>query len=161
MSMCRVVSCVVGRGCFPMTSAFSWQNSVSLCPASFCTPRPNLSVTPGISWLPTFAFQSPTMKKTYFLGVSSRRSCRSSRTSHEIQWCLLLGRKAMTNLDIILKSRDRGCPVKAVVFPVVTYGCESWTLKTAEHRRIDAFELWCWRRLLRVPWTEGDPTSPF
>ena len=73
--------------------------------------------------------------------------------SHEIKRCLLLGRKAMTNLDIILKSRDRGCPVKAVVFPVVTYGCESWTLKTAEHRRIDAFELWCWRRLLRVPWT--------
>ena len=59
----------------------------------------------------------------------------------------------MTNLDNILKSRDRGCPVKAVVFPVVTYGCESWTLKTAEHRRIDAFELWCWRRLLGVPWT--------
>ena len=73
--------------------------------------------------------------------------------SHEIKRCLLLGRKAMTNLDSILKSRDRGCPVKAVVFPVVTYGCESWTLKTAEHRRIDAFELWCWRRLLRVPWT--------
>ena len=72
--------------------------------------------------------------------------------------CLLLGRKAMTNLDSILKSRDIILPtkvrlVKAMVFPVVMYGCESWTMKKAERRRIDAFELWCWRRLLRVPWT--------
>ena len=71
---------------------------------------------------------------------------------------LLLGRKVMTNLDSILKSRDitlltKVCLVKAMVFPVVMYGCESWTIKKAEHRRIDAFELWCWRRLLRVPWT--------
>ena len=71
---------------------------------------------------------------------------------------LLLGRKVMTNLDSILKSRDIALPtkvhlVKAMVFPVIMYGCESWTVKTAEHRRIDAFELWCWRRLLRVPWT--------
>ena len=77
---------------------------------------------------------------------------------HEIKRRLLLGRKAMTNLDSILKSRDSTLstkvrPVKAVVFPVVTYGCESWTIKKAEHQRIDAFELWCWRRLLRVPWT--------
>ena len=77
--------------------------------------------------------------------------------SHEIK-CLLLGRKAMTNLDSILKSRDitlltRICLVKAMVFPVVMYGCESWTIKKAECRRIDAFELGCWRRLLRVPWT--------
>ena len=63
-----------------MTSAFSWQNSISLCPASFCTPRPNLPVTPGVSWLPTFAFQSPITKRTSFLGVSSKRSCRSSRS---------------------------------------------------------------------------------
>ena len=78
--------------------------------------------------------------------------------SHEIKRCLLLGRKVMTNLDSILKSRDitlptKVCLVKAMVFPVVMYGCESWTVKKAEHRRIDAFELWCWRRLLRVPWT--------
>ena len=78
--------------------------------------------------------------------------------SHEIKRCLLLGRKAMTNLDSGLKSRDITLPikvriVKAMVFPVVTYGCESWTTKKAEHRRIDAFELWCWRRLLRVSWT--------
>ena len=78
--------------------------------------------------------------------------------SHEIKRHLLLGRKAMTNLDSILKSRDITLPtkvhlVKAMVFPVVMYGCESWTVKKAERRRLDAFELWCWRRLLRVPWT--------
>ena len=78
--------------------------------------------------------------------------------SHEIKRCLLLGRKVMTNLDSILKSRDITLPtkvhlVKAVVFPVVMYGCESWAIKKAEHWRIDDFELWCWRRLLRVPWS--------
>ena len=78
--------------------------------------------------------------------------------SHEIKRRLLLGRKVMTNLDSIFKSRDITLQtkvhlVKAMVFPVVMYGCESWTVKQAEHRRIDAFELWCWRRLLRVPWT--------
>ena len=78
--------------------------------------------------------------------------------SHEIKRCLLLGRKVMTNLDSILKSRDitlptKVCLVKAVLFPVVMYGCESWTIKKAERRRIDAFELQCWRRFLRVPWT--------
>ena len=78
--------------------------------------------------------------------------------SHEIKRHLLLGRKVMTNLDSIFKSRDISLPikvrlVKAMVFPVVMYGCESWTVKKAERRRIDAFELWCWRRLLRVPWT--------
>ena len=78
--------------------------------------------------------------------------------SHEIKRRLLLGRKAMTNLDSILKSRDitlptKVCLVKAMVFPVVMYGCEIWTVKKAECQRIDAFELWCWRRPLRVPWT--------
>ena len=78
--------------------------------------------------------------------------------SHEIKRCLLLGRKVMTNLDSILKSRDitlltKVHLVRAMVFPVVKYGCESWTIKKAECQRIDAFELWCWRRLLRVPWT--------
>ena len=77
--------------------------------------------------------------------------------SHEIKRCLLLGRKAMTNLDSILESRDITFPtkvhvVKAMVFPVVMYGCESWTIKEAECREIDAFELWCWRRLLRISW---------
>ena len=90
--------------------------------------------------------------------------CLGSKTtadgdcSHEIKRRLLLGRKVMTNLDSIFKSRDitlptKICLVKAKVFPVVIYGCESWTVKKAERRRIDAFELWCWRRLLRVPWT--------
>ena len=84
--------------------------------------------------------------------------------SHEIKRCLLLGRKVMTNLDSILKSRDitlptKVCLVKAMVFPVVMYGCESWTIKKAEHRRIDAFELWCWRSLLRVPWTARRSTQ--
>ena len=85
--------------------------------------------------------------------------------SHEIKRRLLLGRKVMTNLDSILKSRDitlliKACVVKTMVFPVVIYGCKSWTIKKAECQRIDAFELWCWRRFLRVPWTKGDPTSP-
>ena len=86
--------------------------------------------------------------------------------SHEIKRCLLLGRKAMTNLDSILKSRDITLPtkvhlVKAMVFPVVMYGCENWTIKKAEHQRIDAFELWCWRRLLRVPWTARRSNQSF
>ena len=85
--------------------------------------------------------------------------------SHEIKRRLLLGRKVMTNLDSILKRRDITLPtnvhlVKAMVFPVVMYGCESWTLKKAEYQKIDAFELWCWRRLLRVLELQGDPTSP-
>ena len=76
----------------------------------------------------------------------------------KLKRCVLLGRKAMTNLDSILKSRDISLPtkvhlIKAMVFPIVMYGCESWTIKKSEHQRIDAFELWCWRRLLRVPWT--------
>ena len=78
--------------------------------------------------------------------------------SHEIKICLLLGRKAMTNLESILKMRDitlprKVCVVRAMVFPAVMYGCESWTIRKSECQRIDAFELWCWRRLLRVPWT--------
>ena len=78
--------------------------------------------------------------------------------SHKIKRCLLPGRKAMTDLDNVLKIRDitlptKVCPVKAMIFPVVIYGCESWTIKKAEHQRIDVFKLWYWRRLLRVPWT--------
>ena len=97
-------------------------------------------------------------------GNSVRLFCGGSKItadgncSHEIKRCLLLGRKVMTNLDSILKSRDitlptKVCLVKAMFFPVVMIGCESWTVKKAECRRTDAFELWCWRRLLRVPWT--------
>ena len=99
-----------------------------------------------------------TVSDFIFLGskITANGDC-----GHEIK--RLLGRKVMTNLDSILKSRDMTSPtkvhlVKAMVFPVVMYGCESWTVKKAECRRTDAFELWCWRRLLRVPW-QGDPTS--
>ena len=93
--------------------------------------------------------------KTIFLGskITSDGDC-----SHEIKRCLLLERKAMANVDSILKSRNitlptNVCLVKGMVFPVDMYGCESWTIKKAEHQRIDVFALWCWRRLLRVPWT--------
>ena len=93
--------------------------------------------------------------RLYFLGsiIIADGEC-----SHEIKRCLLLARKVMTNLDSIFKGRDITLPtnvrlVKAMVFPVVMYGCESWAVKKAERRRIDTFELWCWRRLLRVPWT--------
>ena len=84
--------------------------------------------------------------------------------SHEIKRCLLLGRKAMTYMDNVLKNRDITLPtkvhiVKAMVLPVVMYGCESWTIKKGEHQRIDPFELWGWRRLLKVPWQQGDQTS--
>ena len=93
-----------------------------------------------------------------FIFLVSKVTADHGDCRHEIKRCLLPGRKVMTNLDSILKSRDITVPtkvhlVKAIVFPVVMYGCESWTIKKAEHRRIDAFELWCWRRLLRVPWT--------
>ena len=94
--------------------------------------------------------------QTLFLGGS--KVTADGDCSHEIKRCLLLERKIMTNLDSTLKSRDITLPtnvhlVKAIIFPVVMYGCESWTVKKAERRRIDAFELWCWRSLLRVPWT--------
>ena len=94
---------------------------------------------------------------TDFIFLDSRITAHGD-WSLEIKKRLLLGRKTMTNLDSILKSRDitlltKVLIVKAMVFPVVMYGCESWTIKKAEHQRIDAFELWCWRRLLRVPWT--------
>ena len=95
-----------------------------------------------------------TVRDFIFLGskITADGDC-----SHEIKRCLLLGRKAMTNLDSILKSRDITLPTKVhlgkvMFFPIVVYGCENWTIKKAEHRRIDAFELWCWKRFLRVPW---------
>ena len=98
---------------------------------------------------------------------NSERLCFSglqNHYSHEIKRLLLLGRKVMTNLDSILKSRDitlpaKACLVKSVAFPVVMYGCENWTVRKAEHQRIDTFELWCWRRLLRSLGLQGDQTS--
>ena len=100
---------------------------------------------------------------TYFLCLGSKITADGD-CSHEIRRQLLLGRKAMTNLDSVLKSKDITLPtkvpvVKAMVFPVVTYSCESWTVKKAERQKIDAFELWCWRRLLRVPGQQRDQTS--
>ena len=109
---------------------------------------------PIISW----QIDGETMKTmTGFIFLGSKITADGD-CIHEIKRHLLLGRKVMTSLDSILKSRDitlptKVCLVKAMVFPVVMCGCESWTVKKAEHRRIDAFELWCWRRLLRVPWT--------
>ena len=97
--------------------------------------------------------------RDFFVGGGERSKITADGDcSHEIKRCLLLGRKAVTNLDSILKSRDITLPtkvhiVKAMVFPVVMNGCESWTIKNAEHQRINAFELWCWRRPLRGPWT--------
>ena len=109
---------------------------------------------PIISWQ-TYGETMETVRDFIFLGskITADGDC-----SHEIKRCLLLGRKAMHNLGNILKSRDmtfltKGHLVKAMVFPVVMYECESWTIKKAEHQRIDVFELWCWRRLLRVAWT--------
>ena len=93
-----------------------------------------------------------------FLGLGGSKSTADGDCSHEIKRRLLLGRKVMTNLDSIFKSKDitlltKVCIIKAMVFPMVMYGCDSWTVKKSEHQRIDAFELWCWRRLLRVQWT--------
>ena len=105
-----------------------------------------------------------TVKDFIILGAS--KISANGDWSHEIKRCLLLGRKAMTNLDSILKSRDMTLPtkvqlVKAMGFSEVMYGCESWTIKKAEHRRIDAFELWYWRRFLRVPWTTRRSNQSF
>ena len=99
-----------------------------------------------------------TVEKVADFNLGSSKITADGDCSHEIKRRLLLGRKVMTNLDTILKIRDITLStkvhlVKAMVFPVVMYGCESWTIKKAERRRIDAFEVWCWRRLLRVPWT--------
>ena len=107
--------------------------------------------------IPAWQIDGETMETVTDFILGGSKITADGDSSHEIKRFLLLGRKAMTNLDSILKSRDitlptKVCLVKAMVFPVVMYGCESWTPKKAEHQRIDAFELWCWRRLLRVPW---------
>ena len=113
-----------------------------------------MASSPIIPW----QIDGETMKTvTDFIFLGSKVTADDD-CSHEIKRHLLLGRKSMTNLDSIFRSRDitlptKVCQAKALVFPVVMYGCESWTVKKAERRRIDAFELWCWRRLLRVPWT--------
>ena len=119
----------------------------------------NIQKTKIIASSPITSWQTngETMKTVADFIFLGSKITADSDCSHEIKRCLLLGRKAMSNLDKILKSRDITLPtkvrlVKAMVFPVVIYECESWTIKNAEHLRIDVFELWCWRRLLRVPW---------
>ena len=107
----------------------------------------------------TWQIDGETMESMTDFGFLASKIAADGDCSHKIKRRLLLGRKVMTNLDSIFKSRDitlptKVCIVKAMVFPVVMYGCESWTVKKGECQRIDAFELWCWRRLLRVPWTE-------
>ena len=109
------------------------------------------------SAITSWQIHGETLANFIFLGskITTDGDC-----SHEIKRCTFLGKKAMTNLDSISKSRDitlptKVCIVKAIVFPVVMYGCENWTIKKVECQRTDAFELWCWRRLLRVPWTMG------
>ena len=131
--------------------------TVTIC-SDFGTPKiksVSVSMFPHLLSMKSWEIEWETVSDFIFLGskITVDGDC-----SHEIKRHFLLGRKIMTNLDSILKSRDITLPtrihlVKTVVFPVVTYGCESWTLKKADHRRIDSFELWCWRRLLRVPWT--------
>ena len=110
--------------------------------------------------IPTTSWQidGETMERVADLIFLDSKITADGDCSHEIKRCLLLGRKTVTNIDSILKSRDislptKVCLVKAMVFPVVMYGCENWTIKKVQHQRIDALELWCWRRLLRVPWT--------
>ena len=115
--------------------------------------------------IPSWQIDEETMETVRDFIFGGSKITADGDCSHEIKRHLLLGGKAMLKLDSIFKSRDITLPtkirlVKAMVFPVVMYRCESWTVKKAEYRRIDAFELWCWRRLLRVPWTQGDPTSP-
>ena len=133
-------------------------------------PRPLLATYSRLSKPPRPEDQGEETKtsqvETDFIFLGSKITV-DGNCSHEIKRHLLLGRKAMTNLDSVLKSRDiilptKVCIAKAVVFPAVTYRCESWTTKKAERRRMDAFELWCWRRLLRVPWTarRSKPFNP-
>ena len=108
--------------------------------------------------IPSWQIDGETLETVRGFILGGSKITTDGDCSHEIKRCLLLGRKAMTNLDSILKSKDINLPtkvylVKAMVFPVVMYGCESWSIKKAEQKRIDAIELWCWRRLLRVPWS--------
>ena len=116
----------------------------------------NKDIAPGL--ITSWQIDGETTETVRDFIFSGSKITADGDCSHEIKRCLLLGRKAMTNLDNMLKSRDITLPtkahlVKAMVFPVVMYGCENWTIKKAECQRIDAFELWCWRRVLRVPWT--------
>ena len=124
----------------------------------------NIQKTKIMAFITSWQIDGETMQTVREFIFLSSKIIADGDCSHEIKRHLLLGRKAMTKLDSILKSRDitlstKVCLVKAMVFPVVMYGCESWTIKKAERQRIDAFELWHWRRLLRVPWTARRPNQ--
>ena len=141
----KVIQQIISRNDLP---------SFSIITLYLAFPSPNLASGPITSW----EIDGETVETVSDFIFWGSKITADGDCSHEIKRHLLLGRKVMTNLDSILKSRDITLPtkvrlVKAMVFPVVMYGCESWTVKKAERRRIDAFELWCWRRLLRVPWT--------
>ena len=159
----------------PLSTGFSRQEFWSGLPGPRLGDLPHPGIKPGspalqADSLPLSHLGSPThiIHHTYSIvrelnmqaqgAIKKKVITADSDCSHEIKRCLLLGRKVMTNLDRIFKSLDITLPtkvrlIKAMVFPVVMYGCESWTVKKTEHRRVDAFKLWCWRRLLRVPWT--------
>ena len=159
----------------PLSTGFSRQEFWSGLPGPRLGDLPHPGIKPGspalqADSLPLSHLGSPThiIHHTYSIvrelnmqaqgAIKKKVITADSDCSHEIKRCLLLGRKVMTNLDRIFKSLDITLPtkvrlVKAMVFPVVMYGCESWTVKKTEHRRVDAFKLWFWRRLLRVPWT--------
>ena len=151
MSTCKVVSCCWKR-VFAMTSAFSWQNSVGPYHASFCTPRPNLPVTPGISWLPTFAFQSPMMKMTYFGGVSSRRSCSCSQNQSTLAlFASLVGAYHLVYCDIEWFALEMNWDI-SVIFEIAPKYCildsfvdyESCSISSKEFLPIvvDAMVVW-------------------
>ena len=167
MFTCRIVSCIVGRGCllWPVRYAGSEEELKSLLmkvqkESKKVGLKLNIQKTKIMASSPITSWQidggtMETVRDFVFLGskITANGDCSLGIKRH-----LLLGRKAMTKLDSILKSRDIALPtkvhlVKAMVFPLVMCGCESWTIKKAECWRIDAFELWCWRRFLRVPWT--------
>ena len=139
-----------------------WQNSISLCPASFCIPCLKLNIKKtkimASGLITSWEIDGETVETVTDFNFGGSKIIADGDCGHEIKRHLLLGRKVMTKLDSIFKSRDITLStkvhlVKAMVFPVVIYGCENWTVEKAECRRIDAFELWCWRRLLRVLWT--------
>ena len=138
-------------------ASFLWLWFQSVCPLmpSLSTYKTKIMASGSITSWQVYGETVETVADFILLGS---KLTADGECSHEIKRCLLLGRKVMTKLDSILKSREITLPtkvhlVKAMVFPVAMYGCESWTIKKAERRRIDTFELWCWRRLLRVPWT--------
>ena len=139
-----------------MSKTWSWGKGITETP--FCVVLGIIEHCPRVGPITSWEIDGETVETVADFMFLGSKITADGDCSHEIKRHLLLGRKVMTNLDSTFKSRDITLPtkvrlVKAMVFPVVMYGCESWTVKKAERQRLDAFELWCWRRLLRVPWT--------